>query len=1401
MQHGKIYNQLSTEELKKRPKHLQHAYRFQDNWSEFYFIGLLSNHPDEWISEDYKYMSKCLNQKDPDFTNKNVIWTYNGPMDVTDKLNDFGEILEVHCGMHFTALVIRKLRPTSVNVSIEINDGVNKSKDSNDTKDSKKKQEADEKKKNKKVKSKSKKKSSDQSSSSDSDSDTSSSSDHSSNSSKSSKSFKSSKNSKSTKSSNTVKKKSGSSSSSSSSSSSEEEEFSKLKKSKLNSLREDDIYLGLSTNTPPVVTPIVSSHLNAENVKLGLPPLSPRIVSDRQGNDLNPSESNPIIQLTRSSPLLKRKSSSALLQNQKQVKIRKSKWMKNVVILTTRKDILGEDLEFEDIDAISVGKFHIVVRRGHNLWSIGLNQYGQCGVPILEENDQKPSFLPPITNWTEIPVKFRDDFGAFQFPDPGSMKKYMKRNASTNSLRLNRSPRSPRSQSQGASPQSSIDALQRASISPRSPISPLTHYYQSRSDGDLSRGGSLTNIFSTLKLPEIAFIDNEEEGEFDEEDELQTMTIENAKKRDSLLHYKFERIDILKTRTQPSNVNVDKNLSHMKQINDLLSIYIQKLSSYSIEQKLEGASSVRKILARDENHLISVTKFVESAGIESCIRFLDHPEEQLQIEIIWILIRTATTENQEFSERIFDEYNVQKLIAILENSENDLLLELVVQLFGNLCAHESNSVDQRIILPRVMQVMSYSPPLELRRICAWAMTNIIRNMPYEDAKLALPTFSYIIEDYEIEDKEILREAIRGMYYLSWSQLTHQIHLEFREDIEEYVTQCIISLFLNEDARIVQDCIKTIGNIISSPINVHSKKCIDGNLLPTLGEILDRFIQGEEEVYPGMMIDICWIISNLSCSTSMDVDLILENDLLGKIKMLSFQIENDKVQKEIAYIFGNITTSSRPHQLKLINEYEPMEHLTQFIKSNDDNLVLLILDAFFEQMESGMILTDSLVETIREISERHNSQNVYKRGQSIVNTHTRMKKLGGQLATKRLQKLPPKPLSIETPEVYCTYCATFIVFGRGQQVWGCGRASCLGLDTKSESIKDEFIKIPVQIDISMIDSPIKQISGGFEHTILLTETGTIYAAGSNRLGCCGGTRWNSFNSIFTKVTMPDPNMCIEQISCGAYHTVFLSVFNTVFVCGKGEFGTLGLGHFNDQRVITQLRGYSEVKSIFTGFNTTGLVHMNETISSCGCNEWGMLGLKPQFEGELSLFNSTTYTRMQKMNLPPINDSRFLLEHKQHVGGLHMIIERQYEYIFEDRLLMSKNEEIFTDLVVSLKREDSNTTTLTIGDQEIEVPNQYYFQLISKDETLHNRLKFLSSLVGVDFLTGCLPPENEAEESFMNPLPGLCFWDNKKVSNICHWILEHFPELQFKFDQVRKELGEAASSWRRRQGYGI
>ena len=160
--------------------------------------------------------------------------------------------------------------------------------------------------------------------------------------------------------------------------------------------------------------------------------------------------------------------------------------------------------------------------------------------------------------------------------------------------------------------------------------------------------------------------------------------------------------------------------------------------------------------------------------------------------------------------------------------------------------------------------------------------------------------------------------------------------------------------------------------------------------------------------------------------------------------------------------------------------------------------------------------------------------------------------------------------------------------------GCNKYGQLCLDEK------------IQNDQSLLQqtsfSNISKVSAGYYHSLFQNNKG-IYACGYNSNGELGVGNFQ--NQKTPRLILNQPQN-IVQFCCGYKHSLFLDMKGNVYSVGKNKYGQLGLGHFNNTKVLNRVLNIQPIRTISCVGSSSYLIDFNEEVWSFGKNENGQLG---------------------------------------------------------------------------------------------------------------------------------------------------------------------------------------------------
>lgn len=173
-----------------------------------------------------------------------------------------------------------------------------------------------------------------------------------------------------------------------------------------------------------------------------------------------------------------------------------------------------------------------------------------------------------------------------------------------------------------------------------------------------------------------------------------------------------------------------------------------------------------------------------------------------------------------------------------------------------------------------------------------------------------------------------------------------------------------------------------------------------------------------------------------------------------------------------------------------------------------------------------------------------------------------------------------PAKVYSKEFFIkVYSGSFHHFGVSKKnelfAWGLNNYGQLGFES------EENIALPHKVEL-LNGIKIKEVDGGFHHSMLLTEDGNVYSWGRGDYGQLGHGNAENVTQpklIETFESLPEDNRVIH-ISCGDNHSTAVTKLGDVYTWGFGEMCQLGHGPDEDKQIPWKINNTHE-KSLVTG----------------------------------------------------------------------------------------------------------------------------------------------------------------------------------------------------------------------------
>ena len=132
--------------------------------------------------------------------------------------------------------------------------------------------------------------------------------------------------------------------------------------------------------------------------------------------------------------------------------------------------------------------------------------------------------------------------------------------------------------------------------------------------------------------------------------------------------------------------------------------------------------------------------------------------------------------------------------------------------------------------------------------------------------------------------------------------------------------------------------------------------------------------------------------------------------------------------------------------------------------------------------------------------------------------------------------------------------------------------------------------------------ISKISCGLYFAVCVDCEGFMWSFGFNNFGQLGTGNKTKFNVPQKILSIPP----VLSVSCGEIHTLIITTDSNLWSCGNNSFGQLCLGNKEDQ-IKPQKTSFSNISKISTGYYHSLFQNDKGEIFSCGYNQTGACGL--------------------------------------------------------------------------------------------------------------------------------------------------------------------------------------------------
>nr|CAD2209380.1 unnamed protein product [Meloidogyne enterolobii] len=199
---------------------------------------------------------------------------------------------------------------------------------------------------------------------------------------------------------------------------------------------------------------------------------------------------------------------------------------------------------------------------------------------------------------------------------------------------------------------------------------------------------------------------------------------------------------------------------------------------------------------------------------------------------------------------------------------------------------------------------------------------------------------------------------------------------------------------------------------------------------------------------------------------------------------------------------------------------------------------------------------------------------------------------------RKRQFPTLIESLESKDVYK------VAAGKKFSLFCAGRGILLTVGRKLLFDNSDYLTKPKIVE-ELLTEDIVDICCGDEHAIALTETGEVYVWGKGKNGQLGTGNRNNV-SVPIRIQIPTRQL-IKRIICGPDSTMLITNSGTILAMGSNKYNKLNKQLVDDALLPTAVRPFPRrVVSASLGNNHSGVLLENGHVHLFGLNSYGELG---------------------------------------------------------------------------------------------------------------------------------------------------------------------------------------------------
>ena len=371
----------------------------------------------------------------------------------------------------------------------------------------------------------------------------------------------------------------------------------------------------------------------------------------------------------------------------------------------------------------------------------------------------------------------------------------------------------------------------------------------------------------------------------------------------------------------------------------------RQIETGTLEQKLEGVRTVRKLLSLERNAPIG--RVVELGLVPYMLELMQTAESfpELQFEAAWALTNVASGTSEQ-TQTVVDQGGIPAFIRLLSSPNIDVVEQSIWGL-GNIAGddirYRNLILSQRQTLEQLVLLLRHTEKLSVIRNITWCIGNFCRGKPGCDLDRIRPVLPVLVNLLHHQDNEVVADAAWALGYVSDGS-----NDRIQAVIEAGAVMRLVELLGHSSALLATPALRAIGNIVTGD-ETQTDVVVRCGAVPQLLGLLSHPKKNIRK-------EACWAVSNITAGNPGQIQTVINTGIFAKLVDILERGEYD-LKKEAVWATCNAMSEGSLDQIKFIAGLGVIPPLIGVLKVRDTRMVLVVLEALNQILKAGKMLVD------------------------------------------------------------------------------------------------------------------------------------------------------------------------------------------------------------------------------------------------------------------------------------------------------------------------------------------------------------------------------------------------------------------------------------------------------------